>query len=135
MATNPATYRADTIGSLLRPAYLHEARAQHARGELSDAAFKRVEDRAVDECITVQERAGIDVVTDGEMRRNVFASQLVQASEGFERVEGNTVDWYRMDGTRVVDPVTVGLTGKIRRKRHLSSEEFVYLRAKTSKPT
>jgi 5-methyltetrahydropteroyltriglutamate--homocysteine methyltransferase len=128
-------YRADVVGSMLRPAYLLEAREQHRRGELSDAAFKQIEDRAVDECIAIQERAGVAVLSDGEMRRNVFASQLVQASEGFERIENNTVDWFLMDGTRVSDPVTVGLTGPIRMKRNLSAEEFTYLRAKTDKPT
>lgn len=128
-------YRADNVGSMLRPDYLLRAREQFHRGEMSNAAFKTIEDRAVDECIAIQERAGVDVISDGEMRRNVFASQLVQASDGFERVENNYVDWFDMHGNRVQDPVTVGLTSPIRRKRHLSAEEFVYLRAKTNKPT
>jgi len=75
MVQSDAIYRADNIGSMLRPDELHAAREQHGRGELTDAEFKRVEDRAVDECIAIQERAGIDIVTDGEMRRHVFASQ------------------------------------------------------------
>jgi 5-methyltetrahydropteroyltriglutamate--homocysteine methyltransferase len=127
-------YRADVVGSLLRPDYLHEARAQHLAGELNAAAFKRIEDRAVDECIALQEAAGVDVVTDGEMRRNVFASQLVEASEGFEKIADNYTDWFDLDGNRIIDPVTVGLTGTIRMKRHLSAEEFTYLRAKATKP-
>jgi 5-methyltetrahydropteroyltriglutamate--homocysteine methyltransferase len=128
-------YRADTVGSMLRPTELLEAREQHDAGMLDEPAFKKVEDRAVDYCIEVQEQAGIDVITDGEMRRNVFASQLVQASEGFERIEHNYVDWYDMDGNVQRDPVTVGLTGKIRMKRRLSDEEFTYLRAKTERLT
>ncbi|HEX5164160.1 MAG TPA: cobalamin-independent methionine synthase II family protein [Thermomicrobiales bacterium] len=128
-------YRADIVGSMLRPSWLLEAREQHRAGEISDAEFKRVEDRAVDECIALQEAAGVDVIADGEMRRNVFASQLVQAAEGFEVVSGNTVDWFRLDGSIDTSPVTVGLTGKIRMKRNLSAEEFVYLRARTDKPT
>src|SRR6476661_7627918 len=74
------TCRADVIGSMLRPAYLLKAREEHAAGRLADADFKRLEDRAVDECVAVQERSGVDVVTDGEQRRNVFASQLVQSA-------------------------------------------------------
>jgi 5-methyltetrahydropteroyltriglutamate--homocysteine methyltransferase len=132
MTVNP--YRADNVGSMLRPDYLLQAREQFRNGELGNAGFKRIEDRAVDECIAIQERAGVDVISDGEMRRNVFASQLVQASEGFDRIENNTVDWYDMQGNRIVDPVTVGLTAPIKRKRHLSAEEFVYLRAKTDRP-
>lgn len=126
-------YRADVVGSMLRPNYLLSARKLHSRGELTDAGFKRIEDRAVDECVHVQERAGVDVLTDGEMRRNVFASQLVQATEGFESVEGNTADWFTLDGRKQTSPVTVGLVGKIKRKRHLSAEEFAYLRGKTDR--
>jgi 5-methyltetrahydropteroyltriglutamate--homocysteine methyltransferase len=129
------THRADVIGSLLRPAYLLRARDAHAAGAISNAEFKRLEDQAVDEAIALQERAGVDVVTDGEQRRNVFASQLVQASDGYAVVPGNRVDWFTLDGRVVDDPVTVGLVGKIRRKRHLSAEEFTYLRARTTRPT
>jgi 5-methyltetrahydropteroyltriglutamate--homocysteine methyltransferase len=79
-------FRADTVGSMLRPPELLEARDAFAAGSLAAPAFKQIEDRAVDYCIEIQERAGIDVVTDGEMRRNVFASQLGQAPEGFEPI-------------------------------------------------
>src|SRR5262245_16958955 len=129
------TCRADVIGSMLRPAYLLQAREEFAAGKLTDAEFKQVEDRAVDECIIVQERAGVDVITDGEMRRNVFASQLAQASEGFAPIPNNQVDWFTLEGQPDPSPVTVGLVSKIKRKRHLSSEEFVYLRAKTANST
>lgn len=128
-------YRADVIGSMLRPDYLLRAREQVAAGGISSAEFKRVEDRAVDECIALQEQANVDVITDGEMRRNVFASQLVQATEGFAKIENNWVDWFTLDGKIETSPVTVGLVGKLKRKRHLSAEEFTYLRARTARPT
>ncbi len=127
-------HRAENVGSLLRPPELLAARAAFQNGRLSDHAFKKVEDRAVDFCVAVQERSGIGVVTDGEMRRNVFASQLVQAVEGFDTVSGNTVDWFTMEGQKETSPVTVGLVGKLKRRRHLSAEEFVYLRARTRMP-
>jgi 5-methyltetrahydropteroyltriglutamate--homocysteine methyltransferase len=126
--------RADVIGSMLRPAELLAARERFAAGELDDASFKAIEDRAVDECLAIQEAAGVDVVTDGEMRRHVFASQLAQAVEGFDSIPGNTVDWFTMEGKKETSPVTVGLVGKLKRKRHLSSEEFVYLRARARRP-
>jgi len=128
-------YRADVVGSLLRPTYLLQAREQHAAGTVTDAEFKRIEDRAVDECIAIQERAGVDVLTDGEMRRHVFASQLAQACEGFASISDNQVDWFTLDGRLDTSPVTVGLVSRLRRKRHLSAEEFVYLRGQTSRPT
>jgi len=125
-------YRADVVGSMLRPDYLLQARETFAAGNLADAEFKGIEDQAVDGCIAIQERAGVDVVTDGEMRRNVFASQLAQACEGFASIPNSQVDWFTVDGRVETSPVTVGLVSKLRRKRHLSSEEFVYLRAKTA---
>ena len=128
-------YRADIIGSMLRPDYLLQAREAHATGEMANAALKRIEDRAVDHCIAIQEGCGVDIVADGEMRRNVFASQLAEASVGFRAIEGNTVDWFTMDGEVDSSPVTVGLVERIRMKRNLSAEEFVYLRAGTSLAT
>ncbi|HEV8357725.1 MAG TPA: cobalamin-independent methionine synthase II family protein [Gemmatimonadales bacterium] len=130
-----SVYRAEVIGSLLRPATLLQARGEHQAGRLSDLEFKAIEDRAVNQCIAIQEIAGVDVVTDGEMRRNVFASQLAQSVEGFGSVQGNTVDWFTLEGKKETSPVTVGLVGRMKRKRHLSSEEFVYLRSRTTRPT
>jgi len=127
--------RAEVIGSMLRPPYLHEANERRKAGALSASEFKALEDRAVDECIAIQERAGVDVVTDGEMRRRIFASQLAQASEGFGPVQGHEVDWYDVEGKLHRVPIPYGVVGKIRRKRHLSSEEFVYLRRATRRPT
>ncbi len=128
-------YRADNIGSLLRPPTLLAARARHQAGTLDDKTFKAIEDRAVDYCVAVQELAGVAVLTDGEMRRNVFASQLAQSVEGFDTVTGNTVDWFTMEGKKETSPVTVAVTSRMKRKRHLSSEEFAYLRGKTRLPT
>jgi 5-methyltetrahydropteroyltriglutamate--homocysteine methyltransferase len=131
--------RADVVGSLLRPPELLEARERYAAGEIFAAEFKRVEDRAVDWAIALQERAGLPVVTDGEMRRESFQSQLVEAVEGFGE---HTIDAYlwgewRGEGAvgdrRIERPATLGVVGKLRRKRHLSVEEFVYARARTER--
>ncbi len=133
------TARADVVGSLLRPPELLEARRRFARGEISAAEFKRVEDRAVDWAISLQERAGLPVVTDGEMRRESFQSQMVEAVEGFGE---HTIDAYLWGewrgheavGDRSVErPATMGVVGKLRRRRHLSVEEFVYARARTER--
>src|SRR5215470_8399431 len=69
---------------MLRPEHLKTARAEHAAGKLSTHEFKRLEDGAVDDAIAIQERAGLDVVTDGEMRRSSFIGPLasVQDCEG-----------------------------------------------------
>jgi 5-methyltetrahydropteroyltriglutamate--homocysteine methyltransferase len=127
-------YRADNVGSLLRPAYLHQAREQYASGRIRAREFKAAEDRAVDEAVALQESVGVDAVTDGEMRRDLFLSQLAQSTSGFEKLPPTKYLWYRMDGSEDVSTLTYGLTGRLRRKRSLSSEELSYLRARTRRP-
>ena len=70
-------YHADVIGSLLRPRYLSEARAALTAGRMSNTEFKRIEDRAVDQAIAMQEGCGLDVVNDGELRRFSFLDHLL----------------------------------------------------------
>ena len=126
-------YRSDVVGSLLRPEYLKEARQRHDAGEFSDAAFKAVEDRAVDEAVALQERAGIDVITDGETRRYAFYGHLVDAIEGFDKLGGWAIPFRNEAGEELVQqrPVVVS---RLRRKRHMCAEEFTYLRARTKLP-
>lgn len=64
------TARSDVVGSLLRPTWLREARQRAADGTLAEPELKALEDRAVREAIALQESAGIDAITDGELRRN-----------------------------------------------------------------
>jgi 5-methyltetrahydropteroyltriglutamate--homocysteine methyltransferase len=125
-------YRSDVVGSLLRPNYLKEARGRHESGELTDAAFKRIEDRAVDEAVALQERAGIDVISDGEMRRYAFYGHLIDAVEGFDKLGGWAIPFRNEEGEQIVQkrPVVVS---RLRRKRHLCAEEFTYLRARTAR--
>ncbi len=126
------TYRSDVVGSLLRPAYLKEARAHHAAGTLSAAAFKQIEDRAVDEAITLQERAGLEVISDGEMRRYAFFGHLIEATEGFDKAGGWAIPFHDEQGNEIVfqRPVVVS---RLKRRRHLCAEEFTYLRARTDR--
>jgi 5-methyltetrahydropteroyltriglutamate--homocysteine methyltransferase len=73
----------DVVGSLLRPPELLTARERWQRGEIGPVEFKQVEDAAVNAAIRLQDNAGLAVVTDGEMRRLSFQSQLTEAVEGF----------------------------------------------------
>ena len=129
-----AEYRSDVIGSLLRPAYLKEARQKYAAGALSAAAFKAVEDRAVDEAIQLQLDAGLDVITDGEMRRYAFFGHLIDATEGYDKFGGWAIPFRDEQGHELIlkRPVVVS---RLKRKRHLCSEEFTYLRARTDHPS
>lgn len=76
-AAVPTLYRAEVIGSLLRPSYLKEARQQWESGRLSARDFKRIEDCAVDKAIALQQQAGVDVVT---RRRDAANSFLLRRS-------------------------------------------------------
>ena len=128
-----STYRSDVIGSLLRPAYLKEARKKRDSGELTHVEFKKIEDRAVNEAIDMQLQAGLAVITDGEMRRYAFYGHLVDAVEGYDKFGGWAIPFHDDQGNEVVikRPVVVS---KLRRVRPLCEEEFVYLRAKTEHP-
>ena len=130
---------ADVVGSLLRTPELLQAQQDREAGRLTQVAFKLVEDRAVDEAIGLQEEAGMPVVTDGEQRRLSFQSQLPAAVEGFGEWDIDAFLWGDWKGDEEVGdwsrnrPRQLGVTGKLRRKRHLSVEEFVYLRGHTSR--
>jgi 5-methyltetrahydropteroyltriglutamate--homocysteine methyltransferase len=127
------TCRSEGIGSLLRPPYLADARQRIERGDITPAEFKRVEDRAVDEALALQEAAGLDVVTDGEQRRYAFFGHLVEALEGFEKFGGWAIPFRDEQGTELTlkRPVVVD---KLRWRRQMSVEEFTYLRGRTSRP-
>jgi 5-methyltetrahydropteroyltriglutamate--homocysteine methyltransferase len=119
---------------MLRPAELREARRAVRRGTLTSAAFKSIEDRAVDAAIALQERVGIDVVTDGEQRRASFLGALHEAAEGLTRSDDVTKPWHEPAGG--VSQLSLGLlvTRKVRRARSLVAEEYSYARARTQKP-
>lgn len=125
-------YRSDVVGSLLRPFFLKEARAKHEACELSDQEFKRLEDKAVEDAIDLQHRAGVDVITDGEMRRYAFYGHLIEAVDGFDKFGGWAIPFRDEKGEELVlkRPVVVS---KLQRKRHMCAEEFTWLRSKTNK--
>jgi 5-methyltetrahydropteroyltriglutamate--homocysteine methyltransferase len=128
-------FRAETVGSLLRPAYLQEARKAWMKRALSTPEFKRIEDRAVDEAIALQETIGLEVLTDGELRRLTFTGTLTEVLDGLSSIPSPGWQWHgqRPEDEHVAQfPVCV--TGKIRRRRSLATEEFVYGRARTKNP-
>jgi methionine synthase II (cobalamin-independent) len=127
------TYRAEVVGSLLRPTYLAEAREQLAAGQLNAAEFKALEDRAVNEAIALQENAGIDVITDGEMRRYAFYGHLIDALDGFDKYGGWAIPFRDEAGEQLIlkRPVVVE---KLQWRRSMCAEEWVYLRARATRP-
>jgi 5-methyltetrahydropteroyltriglutamate--homocysteine methyltransferase len=129
--------RTDVVGSLLRPPELLEAQSRHAAGELADADLARAEDRAVDEALRLQEEAGLEVVTDGEMRRLSFQSQLPAAVEGFGEWNLDAFLWgeWHSDelGDLAVERPPIAVVGPLRRKRSLSAAELRYAKGRTDR--
>jgi 5-methyltetrahydropteroyltriglutamate--homocysteine methyltransferase len=132
------TAHVDHVGSLLRPRELLDARRRHQAGELDPPAFKAIEDRAVLDVIRLQEEAGCPVVTDGELRRESFQSELVAAVDGFE---GVTIDawlwgeWHSAElGDKTVErPPDMAVVERLHRRRSLAAEELAFLRAHTDR--
>ena len=128
-----AFHHADVIGSLLRPRYLSQAQAALAGGTMTAHEFKRIEDRAVDQAIAMQEGCGLDVVTDGELRRFSFFDHLMGDVEGFVERPGVEIDFHGVDGGWTwQSPVSV--TGKLRARRQITTEEFSYARSRAAVP-
>jgi len=127
-------FRAEVIGSLLRPAYLKEARAAFERGELTPHSFKRVEDRAVDQVIALQEGAGVDVVTDGEMRRFLFMGPITEVADGIEPVpDGNAMPWASPEG-ELEWTFPAAVTSRLTKRRSMVAEEYSYARGRARRP-
>lgn len=145
MASNTwiATARADVVGSLLRPDYLLDARRALRAGHITAAEMRQVEDRAVREAIAVQESAGIDVVTDGEMRRTSWIASIPLVGEdpsfqppvaGYTFFEGAGQGWIRgwrdNEGKRVQRPPRplALITEKLKARRDIVSDEYGFLK-------
>src|SRR5256714_7032382 len=130
--------RADIVGSLLRPDYLVKARAQYEAGDLTAPTYKEIEDRAVDHVIAMQEGAGLDAVTDGEVRRHTFIDQLLEAVEGLTpdpESDHIPVPFRDESGEeQSVFTIPLSVTEKLRRRRMMTVEEFSYARGRARRP-
>lgn len=130
---------ADIVGSLLRPAELISARERFASGQLTGAGFEQIENRAVDQAIAIQQESGLDVITDGEMRRLSFQSQIPASLDGFGDYGIDAFLWGDWHGDQVIGdlqlvrPDSLGVVAKLRRRAYLATKEFVYLRQHSSK--
>jgi len=130
--------RSDVVGSLLRPPRLLEARDAFSVGTLSTPELKAAEDEAVNQALRLQEEAGMDVVTDGEMRRLSFQSQLPAAVEGFSDWDLDAFLWGDWHGDAEIGEMKVerpelAVVSKLRRHRSLCAEEFAYARGHTDR--
>ncbi len=123
-------FRADHVGSLLRPAVLKEARAKFARAEIDAAALKAVEDREIERVIKKQEEVGLQSITDGEFRRSWWHLDFLWGLDG--------VDKHVMDQGVAFAAVTtrnegIKVTGKVGLTTHPMIEHFKFVAAHTKR--
>ncbi len=118
-------FRADHVGSLLRPAPLKEARARHEKGEIDAAALKAVEDREIEKVVKKQEEIGLKLATDGEFRRSWWHFDFFTKLQGVDLIEAPPIKFHGV--------VTKGQAIEINRKvdfvDHPMVEHFKFLKA------
>jgi 5-methyltetrahydropteroyltriglutamate--homocysteine methyltransferase len=121
----PARY--DHVGSFLRPAYLLEAREKKARGEITPAQLREVEDKAIAEIVKFQEDVGLKSITDGEFRRTYFHIDFLEQLGGVKTDIPVTVK--KPDGTEELAPPVIRVTDKVRHARDIQRADFEYLKS------
>jgi 5-methyltetrahydropteroyltriglutamate--homocysteine methyltransferase len=122
-------FRADHVGSLLRPAALREAFRRHAARQIDDAEFGRIQDRCIRDVVALQQECGLEVVTDGEFRRGSYWGRFVERTDGFE--VRKAIFTFRDDHGHEAEFTAPYAAGKISRARPLALDEFEFLRDAT----
>ena len=123
IARTSPPFRADQVGSLLRPEHLKAARLAHDKGELGDAALWTIEDECIRDVVKLQEGIGMQAVTDGEFRRVSWQRDFLRALDGIEFVENM--------GTNIaglVQSFGFAVKGKIRNPDGVMAEDFAFLK-------
>ncbi len=120
-----APFRADTVGSFLRPVELKEARAKWVKGNLSDEELKAVEDRLITDLIAKQKAHGLKVITDGEFRRSYWHLDFMWGFGGVEHIELER--GYQFHGEETTKG-SLRLTGKITGENHPFVEHFKFVK-------
>jgi 5-methyltetrahydropteroyltriglutamate--homocysteine methyltransferase len=124
-------FRAEHIGSLLRPPELLETRRRFDAGEASAEELAAVEDRCIEGAVRLQERVGLQAITDGEYRRLIYFGHFPAAVSGFTDMEAELQ--FTDETGRRMKYMTPVVTGKLRRLRGIATDEFAYVRSLTKR--
>ncbi|MEP7029731.1 MAG: 5-methyltetrahydropteroyltriglutamate--homocysteine S-methyltransferase [Pseudolabrys sp.] len=119
-------FRADHVGSLLRPAALREARAKHAKGEIPAEALREVEDREIEKIIKKQQEIGLKLATDGEFRRSWWHFDFFNELSGITKI--STPTGIKFHGVETKHEA-IRIDGKVDFKGHPQIEHFKFLKA------
>jgi 5-methyltetrahydropteroyltriglutamate--homocysteine methyltransferase len=123
-------FRADHVGSFLRPKRLLDAREKKAKGEISATELRRVEDDAITEIVKFQEDVGLKSITDGEFRRTYFHIDFLEQLGGVKTDIPVTV--IRPDGTEELAPPVMRVIDKVRHVKDIQLADFQYLKSQLS---
>jgi 5-methyltetrahydropteroyltriglutamate--homocysteine methyltransferase len=123
-------FRADHVGSLLRPAKLHAARADRAAGKITAGELRAVEDEAVREAVALQQEAGLQSVTDGEFRRATWHMDFIYQIGGISKVPGSLVSTFHNEkGDIVYTPDAIHVTRRLSMDKTIFGEDFAFLQS------
>ena len=121
-------FRADHVGSFLRPSYLLEAREQAARRDITPEQLRAVEDRAIAEIVTFQQDVGLQSITDGEFRRTYFHIDFLEQLGGVKTDIPVTIR--KPDGTEELAPPVMRVTGKVTHAKDIQRADFEFLKSR-----
>lgn len=122
-------FRADHVGSLLRPPDLLDARERRARGEIDAGALRQVEDRCIAEVVRLQEDIGLRAVTDGEYRRTFFHVDFLEQLRGVSVSGGIGVKFRTREGDVEFSPPRLEVKDRLAHVRPIQRADFEYLRS------
>ena len=123
-------FRADHVGSFLRPKYLLDARAQAADGTITREALREVEDRAISEIVKFQQDVGLQSITDGEFRRTYFHIDFLEQLGGVKTDLPVTVK--KPDGSEELAPPVIRVVDKVRHAKDIQKADFEYLKSQVA---
>ena len=126
---NVPIFRADHIGSFLRPPSLLAAHEKFRRGEISGPELRKIEDRAISEVVKLQESAGLECITDGEFRREYFHLDFCRNWAASRRA---SVIAAGADGKPHLTPATIRVVDKGRHVKDIQLADFLYLQSVTN---
>jgi len=125
-------FRADQVGSLLRPESVLKARDSHQAGEISAEQLRHAEDEAISDVVRKEENVGLKSVTDGEFRRTFFHTDFLERLEGVTMAGLIEVKFHSKEGEIDFAPPRLAVTGKLRHKEDIQKGDFEYLQSQTT---
>ena len=125
-ATRKPPFRADHVGSLLRPHAIKEARAKRKAGEITSEDLREIEDAEIKKIISRQEDVGLESITDGEFRRALFHIDFLEHLKGIVVKSGYPIKFRTAEGELEFAPPKMEVVGKLERIRPIAVEDFSY---------